>query len=242
MARTRDVLLVLLCLGFLLIISVGQFGRIASNQANNEYLFSETDPVETISAGTDISEDGREARVAMWRERLRDFIVSTPEVEEVVQFDDIEESPLELPSVFNCSDYRAYVNPVLRLYAFESEGVRIFTDVDQPELIDSTNTFMVLPVRTGQSGGDRNCLSTDVIGIALNGSLIRNNQFATYGIFESETLIGYALDGFPIYGSIDGSLLDGCGGRMTIEGYRYHIALERQSIIQCYVAMPLALP
>ena len=59
---------------------------------------------------------------------------------------------------------------------------------------------MQLPVRNIPSGGTT-CISTDVIGIATDGSLIRNNEAGVYGIFGANTLVGWALDGFPIYGS-----------------------------------------
>jgi hypothetical protein len=55
-----------------------------------------------------------------------------------------------------------------------------------------------LPLPFGPQG--KTCLSYDVVGVALDGSLIRNNEHSLYQVFGSETLIGYALDGFPIYG------------------------------------------
>lgn len=242
MARTRDVLLGLLCLGFLLTVGASQFGRLANNQSPGEYVVPETDPVETVEVETIISEDKREERVAMWRERLRDFVITAPVVEETPLAD---EQPVEdsgVNAVTLCADYRVYAPAVPRLYNYEAEGVRVFSSVAELELVDGTNTFLVLPVRFTQSNAGRNCLATDVIGIAENGSLLRNNQHNTYSIFEAQTLVGYALDGFPIYGRIDGSALDACGGRVTPEGYQYHIAPERDSIVQCFSAPPVELP
>ena len=45
----------------------------------------------------------------------------------------------------------------------------------------------------------------------------------------SDTLLGYALDGFPIYGPIsDPNSLDSCNGR-TIDGeYTYHILVSKE--------------
>ena len=43
----------------------------------------------------------------------------------------------------------------------------------------------------------------------------------------SNDLLGYALDGFPIYGPVsDPSILDGCNG-LTIGGqYQYHVLVS----------------
>jgi len=84
------------------------------------------------------------------------------------------------------------------------------------------------------------CISSDVIGIANDGSLIRNNEAGVYGIFNSSTLVGYALDGFPIYGSSP-ETGDTCGGTMATEGYRYQISPQRDTILHCYSAAPIQL-
>ena len=86
-----------------------------------------------------------------------------------------------------------------------------------------------------------NCLATDVIGIAQDGSLIRNYEIELYGVFEEETLIGYALDGFPIYG-VSTQAVDDCGGSVVSGGYRYTLSPSRDFILNCYRATPVALP
>jgi hypothetical protein len=79
-----------------------------------------------------------------------------------------------------------------------------------------------------------------VIGISKNGSLIRNTDVAGYGSFGGDTLVGYALDGFPIYGAAD-KRTDICGGLMEDGQYRYQISNSRDTIITCYVGSPISL-
>lgn len=96
-----------------------------------------------------------------------------------------------------------------------------------------------LPVRSVPSGNP-SCIATDVIGIATDGSLIRNSEGGLYQVFGSATLIGYALDGFPIYGS-GSAAADECGGRITQGQYRYELSSARDTIITCYAGAPIAI-
>jgi hypothetical protein len=78
------------------------------------------------------------------------------------------------------------------------------------------------------------CLPHEVVGIARDGSLIRNDEAALYGIFDDTVLIGYALDGFPIYGQTVDRPLDQCGGAMVDGSYRYYLSEERDHVLGCY--------
>ena len=82
------------------------------------------------------------------------------------------------------------------------------------------------------------CLYSDVVGIAQDGSLIRNNEVGLYSVFGSDTLIGYALDGFPIYGKIKESG-DKCGGSVVNGQYRYSLSDQREFILNCFSAPPV---
>lgn len=85
--------------------------------------------------------------------------------------------------------------------------------------------------------GSPNCIPYDVIGIALDGSLIRNNETQLYRVFTDETLIGYALDGFPIYG-VSQATSDQCGGRIVFGQYRYELNVSRDTIVNCFANKP----
>ena len=111
------------------------------------------------------------------------------------------------------------------------------TDGSVP-MVDSYQEILVqLPVRSFPAAS-KSCIATDVIGIANDGSLIRNSEAGVYGIFGSATLVGYALDGFPIYGS-GGGVTDECGGVMGVAGYQYQISSERDTIINCFSGPPV---
>ena len=47
---------------------------------------------------------------------------------------------------------------------------------------------------------------------------------------DENTMLGYAMDGFPIYGAVDDtSLLDECNGKFADDGsYRYHVRTKEQ--------------
>ncbi len=81
------------------------------------------------------------------------------------------------------------------------------------------------------------CVPSEVIGVTTEGLLIFNSAVATYIGQSSQTLIGYARDGFPIYGKYDGEV-DECGGYDPGSGYRYSVSSDRPFIIGCYKAKP----
>ena len=104
-----------------------------------------------------------------------------------------------------------------------------------PELI------LQLPAGTS-AGGNSTCLSSDVIGIANDGSLIRNDEAALYSIFGSQIIVGYALDGFPIYGGQAPAVVDLCGGATVNGQYAYYTNGEAAGILSCFSGSPVRLP
>ncbi|MBY0310345.1 hypothetical protein K2Q16_04345 [Patescibacteria group bacterium] len=105
----------------------------------------------------------------------------------------------------------------------------------------STDSILAqLPLRTSPFPSPA-CLPQDVVGIATDGSLIRNNEVALYTVFGSETLVGYALDGFPIYGVNAYAKTDACGGIMVGGMYRYFLSTEREHILHCFSGAPVSL-
>lgn len=128
----------------------------------------------------------------------------------------------------------------------EVEGARLVYREVVGAAIASSTEFMVtrdvmlqLPLRSLPTAV-QSCIATDVIGVAKGGSLIRNSEVGVYKIFGADTLIGYALDGFPIYGS-GGGKTDVCGGKVVAGQYRYQIASDRDTIINCYAGSPVAI-
>jgi hypothetical protein len=108
-------------------------------------------------------------------------------------------------------------------------------------LVPTTEREVVLqlPHRLFATGANA-CLSTDIVGIALDGSLIRNSDYTAYRVFGSETLIGYALDGYAIYGT--GTFAtDACGGSDVGGEYSYYLSPDREGVIGCFNATPVSL-
>jgi len=101
-------------------------------------------------------------------------------------------------------------------------------------------TVLQLPKRLAAAPG-QSCIGSDVIGIANDGSLIRNDEQGLYSVFGSETRIGYALDGFPIHGT-GGVSVDACGGRVEGGQYRYELQSDAETIINCFSAAPVLVP
>jgi hypothetical protein len=130
------------------------------------------------------------------------------------------------------------------------EGARLVTRQRPPSASVSASgtlalapdrvVLLQLPIRLSPSATP-SCLPSDVVGIATDGSLIRNGEGGLYGVFGAETLIGYALDGFPIYGMHD-IRGDICGGAVVAGQYRYHLSSTRDTILNCFSAPPISVP
>jgi hypothetical protein len=123
------------------------------------------------------------------------------------------------------------------------EPINLVSDATSTIPVPPTSTDVVLaqlPLRTSPLSSPT-CLPHDVVGIATDGSLIRNNEVALYTVFGGETLIGYALDGFPLYGVDDDAGTDSCGGVMVGGMYRYFLSLEREHILHCFSGTPVSL-
>ena len=71
----------------------------------------------------------------------------------------------------------------------------------------------------------------------MDGSLIFNSDAILYRSYGSETLIGYALDGFPIYGPTSAEK-DACGGYDAPTGYRYAISADTNTVLECFMGTP----
>jgi hypothetical protein len=111
------------------------------------------------------------------------------------------------------------------------------TETDAAEVPEVVRTELVaLPVNP-ISLPTASCIPSDVIGMTPNGTLLFNNDARIWQNVGPETLIGYARDGYPIYGRYDGAV-DACGGYQSGNGYRYSIAADRPYIVGCFTATP----
>jgi hypothetical protein len=101
----------------------------------------------------------------------------------------------------------------------------------------TTETKQLLVTRAFPvKGSSQQCVPGSVVGVTASGGLITNDSsfYAEYGF---ESLIGYARDGFPIYGFYEGEV-DVCGGYQHVNGYRYTLKKDRDTVLNCYFSTP----
>ena len=248
MFRTRDFILLFSAIMFLVVaIGTTLINQSRSNSGVDILALQPESTGEYIATVARADEISRSERIAQMRSKIsQQNLISEdlPEENLTEETVDASTSTDQLGSRTGatiCPQYRPYTNfwDARDLNLVESAYSRSLTrgevsSTSVPELV------LQLPVRAQQSGNPT-CIASDVIGIANDGSLIRNDEMGLYSIFGSETLLGYALDGFPIYGA-GTSPSDACGGVATAAGYRYQLSTERNTIINCFAAAPVLLP
>lgn len=258
MMRTRNFVLLLLSL-VMIALAVGITSVSALSSSISSFGTYVTDSIgieREYSAEVPSEPDTREERIATLRAKIAERLDARapeavpPQVTEPVLTDTVATTtPPSVASVELCSWYSpSAVVWVPNLIQQENrEGMRVYYEAG-PETIDPNTGLPIpsevvrarIPLRTGP-GGATACLASDVIGVAIDGSLIRNNETALYTVFGGDTLIGYALDGFPIYGVTSGVTPDQCGGVMVGGAYRYVLAADRPGLITCFSGPPITL-
>lgn len=250
MFRTRDFVLIFVTVVFL-VVAIGvtlvrqYFG---GGEGEPVVAFVDTLEQEFTAELVEKAPLSREERVAEMRRKIAEggeLTLSSPEVAAAVspEEDVMEEvSTVPEPGVQKCpgySTYRGYWSPQ-GVHIELAEGARIvYRTLEQAPVGTTTATKDILvqlpayPVYTGSV-----CLPSDVIGIAQDGSLIRNDEVGLYGVFGEHTLIGYVFDGFPIYG-VSSMKTDDCGGAVVAGEYRYYLSDERETILNCFAATPI---
>jgi hypothetical protein len=205
----------------------------------------------TISADESIS---REDRIAQLRKKIASRKIDTVAVvdSQAVATDTEEEAtPVivseEEKAEIRCSNYRpsTVVWSSAGVITTEVEGARLVYKEGTPTVVGSTsiptrNVLAQLPLRSAPTSVG-NCIASDVIGISVKGSLIRNNEVLAYGNSGPAGLVGYALDGFPIYGGTSAGATDVCGGATVAGQYRYFVSSAQKTIINCYSGTPISL-
>lgn len=266
MIRTRDLFLFLASLVFLVVAIASSVEIGAKNTTWSKMTFNDED-IEYTATLPEAESDMRSENLAMMKDkvaevRLERNLASVVASEEVIKSgneeDNVTDSAEEVALGFveNCPTHTtSNVLWSTQNLKFEVvEGARIiYRDLEvAPVTIDSASSTEVapstvtrevvlqLPLRSAPFG-KTTCIDSDVIGVAVGGSLMRNNEQTAYRIFDSETLIGYALDGFPIYGLNDGAKTDKCGGEIESGQYRYYLSSEREGLIGCYAGTPVTL-
>ena len=256
MFRTRDYAVMLLIIAFLVIaIAVTLKGSFSFGFGVKQgaAIFTASGEEKTYSAQVADTEMSRAERIASLKKKIasRDndlaFTESAPEV-----IPEVPEVPGKTEEIKEnrCGGYVRYTgawSPAGLIIA-EAEGGRLIYREGASPVLTASSTLLATPVRDIVAQlpvrnvplASQSCITMDVIGIAKDGSLIRNNEIGMYKIFSSDTLVGYALDGYPIYGR-GSAATDICGGVMVAGQYRYQLADDREIILNCYAGVPIAL-
>ena len=217
--------------------------------SEDEKTFSATLPESTREFNFD--ERVSELRDKIAGRTLASNNASTPETVEATTTDELASSEEDgdeeaVLSEKRCSLYQASGGlwDARGVKMVVSEGARVFyRDGTATASVGSTTTptrevLAELPLRKNGSGSY--CIPSDVIGITENGYLIRNNEVNLFTSYGGNSLIGYALDGLPIYGA-SGSKVDECGGAVVGGQYRYVLDAGRATVIACYAGTPIAI-
>ncbi|MCA9366947.1 hypothetical protein KC887_01620 [Candidatus Kaiserbacteria bacterium] len=250
MFRTRDFLLIFSVVAFLVFAIGGTLimrvieHRAAPTQTIPELVSVSEEPTftATVSATDTVA---RDERLADMRRQIaaRSELISAPKPAAPV-LDDLVSSTSDTALKTNatpklCVGYTDYYGKwdATRTSLEFAEGAWLVAQTDP--LSGTVQVVMTLPSRSFKSG--EYCVPHDVIGVAQDGSLIRNNEVELYSVFGASTIVGYALDGFPIYGQSTVAT-DSCGGAAVAGQYGYYINTSRASIINCFAAPPTLLP
>jgi hypothetical protein len=260
--RTRDFLLFILTIAFLVVGIASTIGIDLSAARQKAALITFSDSNEVVIYSAVLPEtpsDTRSSRLAELKDKVLNFldshddILQEAEIEEVVTTEDIVDDEFVVGQVMLCPGYtRLATNWQTSGLKFEIvEGARIVYRENTavvPSLTSTTSdqslpnvpdVVVQLPLRTAPLA-NKTCLASDVVGIALDGSLIRNNEHTIYQVFSETSLVGYALDGFPIYG-LSTQKTDNCGGTMAAGDYRYYLSSERDGVVGCFSGVPTSI-
>lgn len=259
MLRTRDYFLLLVVIIFLLVAigttAITRTSPLGEN-GNADITFGTESPTEFSAEISGGIETTRSERLFALREKIQTdsnlSLYAQPEPEEVpVAEEVVPENNSGITEEIRCPQYAA-VAPAwnttgvkveviegLRLVYRENQSPPQAAGTSSVAVSPSKDILLKLPVRTA-SQGSTNCIPSTVIGVTIGGSLIKNSDAGLYAPFGEGTILGYALDGYPIYGT-SAAAVDACGGRTVGGQYRYQLSADRETILNCFSGLPVSL-
>jgi hypothetical protein len=256
MLRTRDYALGLSIMVFLL-VGIGvtllkQGYDLRGGLAAAVFVAQPSEAPASASVSEEV-EISREERIASLRTKIAALGVFAQEAEPIPEVIASTSEPADITVAevkeVRCGLYKPYsgVWNSRGLIVSEVEGARLVYRETAVMAASGTSALptvlkdvlLQLPVKSVPTTGT-NCIASDVIGITKHGSLIRNHEIAAYKSYDAAAHIGYALDGFPIYGSSDENT-DLCGGVVVAGQYRYYIHPQRETILSCFAGTPASL-
>ena len=262
MIRTRDFFLFLLVLGFLIVaivVTLVWSAQLRGGQGDSVVQFTAT--TATYTAAVAPMADTKDERLAALRKKLaEDTSINAPDTPTEPENPDTASSSAateEIPvlttkdTVQLCTAaYTAKSIPGLngQQQYEEREGQRMFfTMVSALDLATTTpgapaekQIVFTLPLRLAPLL-TTSCIKDDIVAVSQTGMVIRNTEYAIYRGNGESTLIGYTLDGFPLYGRTNSITTDACGGAIVDGSYRYYLSAERDAVLGCFAGIPAAL-
>ena len=260
MLRTRDFILFFAVIVFLLIAiaaTVWHSGRApGSITVSKDMMFDST--TATYTAAVVSMPDTKSDRLAILRKKISDLgpMIAAPEPTEPTEPTEPAATEPEQPSATStvavtdtvdlCATHRIKSVPELtgQLLYVERDGSRVFySNASQFAVATATvsdTIVLTLPLRTTPLNF-ASCIGTDVVAVTVSGAPIRNADYAKYHGLGEATLIGYTLDGFPLYGATSNLATDSCGGASIGGAYRYYLSEERDGVLGCFSGIPITL-
>jgi hypothetical protein len=259
MIRTRDFLLFLISVGFLIVMITAETARqffgnrgedipVVATPTFSDGALPDFSAEVAVRAGVD-----RQGNIERLREQLASFLALPPtetillapptaEAPIATSTTTEEEIPIALSVALLCGGYTSYVGPWPNesMTIEEQEGMRVIS-VKNDEGAGGEEIVAALPIRTLGTPISPSCLPNDVVAVSKSGGLIRNNEASSYLAFPEHVLVGYTIDGFPLYGFTTQET-DYCGGMTVDDEYRYYLSASRETILNCFVAPPASLP
>jgi hypothetical protein len=268
MIRARDFLLYLVVLTFLLLVMIFTVRSVPNGIANPSSRNSDPQFLDGTEFIIDKSEQDidRDQNRANLRAKLAkgselndlpepvftsvDTPVSAPESDpnidsEINTPDETQRLQKFCPTILSYEDVLAnWNNKQASLSVQGDRRLLIGKEIKIVTVGSSTNEVLVdhiyldLPVKPFRDLSS-NCLDSEVIGVALDGNLIKNSDTWKFRNYSSDVLLGYARDGIPIYGQgVDEALLDTCGGYDNGIEYRYYLREKELFVLACFDAKP----
>jgi len=257
MLRTRDLILFILVLFFLVTAITATVVRSTATSSVNVVAFNDADITSGLEATASEVVLDRQSVIDRLRSKLQNSterIEPSASVEESPEEEVVPEDGIGLQRCLYPDDALAMVPrwPLSGVQVKVQEGARaVFlietavvptvsggtaSSTKSEEVITTITPLLQLPIAP-QKQTVSACVPSEVVGVTSGGILMFNGDVNSYRKISEQSLIGYARDGFPIYGVYEGEV-DQCGGYEHLLGYRYTISTERDYIIGCYVGTP----
>lgn len=266
MIRTRDFILFAAVFVFLLMgVSLTVVGNIDERKSESTVKDIALVGGESISAYHETSNNTREDHIVALQKKIAagegQIAHGEPvltSVDDVADVDDVDDVPTLDGEIELTTDRSAQYcdtiveNQIVHMWDTANtiidlvEGARVVKTTSVEDVLVGTSTvstttekiLLQLPINQRQLYTPT-CLDSRFVGVALDGSLIENNETWRFRNISSKSIVGYARDGHPIYGpGTDETTLDRCGGVYTSEGYKYYIRERELFVLGCFASTP----